>query len=70
MDALRAAAPGAGTYLNECGYAQTDWRTAFWGEHHSRLAAIKRRYDPTGLFTVHHGVGSEEWSADGFVRMA
>jgi FAD/FMN-containing dehydrogenase len=66
--ALRAAAPGAGTYLNECSYFQPDWQTAFWGEHYSRLAAVKRRYDPIGLFTIHHGVGSEGWSADGFVR--
>jgi hypothetical protein len=29
---------------------------------------VKRRYDPGGLFFVHHGVGSEEWSADGFIR--
>ena len=32
------------------------------------LRAIKKKYDPTGLFFVHHGVGSEEWSADGFTR--
>jgi hypothetical protein len=31
------------------------------------LAAVKQRYDPAGLFTVHHGVGSEGWSEDGFV---
>ena len=24
------------------------------------------KYDPDGLFFVHHGVGSERWSADGF----
>jgi hypothetical protein len=29
---------------------------------------VKRRVDPDGLFTVHHGVGSEGWSADGFER--
>jgi len=29
---------------------------------------VKRKYDPDGLFFVHHGVGSEEWSADGFTR--
>jgi hypothetical protein len=26
-------------------------------------------YDPDGLFFVHHGVGSEEWSPDGFARV-
>jgi hypothetical protein len=28
--------------------------------------AVKKEYDPNGLFFVHHGVGSEEWSNDGF----
>jgi FAD/FMN-containing dehydrogenase len=36
--------------------------------NYQRLLEIKRRYDPDGLFTVHHGVGSEDWSADGFTR--
>jgi hypothetical protein len=31
---------------------------------------VKKKYDPEGLFFVHHGVGSEEWSADGFTRLA
>jgi hypothetical protein len=30
---------------------------------------VKKKYDPEGLFFVHHGVGSEEWSPDGFTRM-
>ena len=68
MAALRVAAPDTGAYVNECDYFQDGWQTAFWGHNHPRLARIKRRYDPGGLFTVHHGVGSEAWSADGFVR--
>jgi hypothetical protein len=68
MTALKAAAPGAGAYVNECDYFQADWQRAFWGNNYARLARVKRRYDPDGLFTVHHGVGSEAWSADGFSR--
>ena len=48
--------------------AHTFWREAFWGQNYARLIAIKDRYDAEGLFVVHHGVGSEEWSADGFER--
>jgi FAD binding domain/Berberine and berberine like len=59
MTALRAVAPSTGTYLNECDYFQTDWKEAFWGANYSRLLGIKQRYDPDGLLTVHHGVGSE-----------
>lgn len=60
MKALRLAAPDTGAYVNECDYFQPNWRAAFWGPHYPRLAGVKRRYDPTGLFTVHHGVGGED----------
>ena len=60
MAALLKAAPGAGAYVNECDYFQPDWRRAFWGANYPRLLEVKRRYDPDGLFTVHHGVGSED----------
>jgi hypothetical protein len=69
MAALRVAAPDTGAYVNECDYFQKDWQRAFWGPNHTRLTRVKRRYDPDGLFTVHHGVGSESWSQDGFSRM-
>lgn len=60
MAAIRAVAPQAGAYLAESDYFQPDWPRAFWGEaHHARLLAVKQRYDPDRLFTVHHGVGSE-----------
>jgi hypothetical protein len=67
--ALLAAAPGAGAYVSESDYFQPDWQTAFWGTNYARLADVKRKYDPQGLFFVHHGVGSEAWSADGFTRV-
>ena len=70
MDALRAVAPGAGSYVSESDYFLHDWRQGFWGPHYAKLAAVKRKYDPDGLFFVHHGVGSEAWSADGFTRTA
>ncbi|WP_130619697.1 FAD-binding oxidoreductase [Dyella amyloliquefaciens] len=68
MDALLKVAPGAGSYVSESNYFERDWQTSFWGSHYNRLAAAKRRYDPEGLFFVHHGVGSEAWSDDGFTR--
>jgi FAD/FMN-containing dehydrogenase len=68
MTALRVVVPGTGSYFNECDYFQPDWQRAFWGQNYPRLREIKERYDPGGLFTVHHGVGSENWSSDGFTR--
>lgn len=66
---LRRIAPNAGSYVSESNYFNSSWQDAFWGSNYSRLRAIKAKYDPDGLFFVHHGVGSEEWSADGFARL-
>jgi FAD/FMN-containing dehydrogenase len=70
MDELLKVAPNAGAYVSESDYFQRDWQTAFWGTNYPRLAAVKQKYDPDGLFFVHHGVGSETWSADGFTRQS
>lgn len=66
MGALYELVPGAGAYVSESDYFQKDWQRAFWGSNYPRLKKAKDRFDPDGLFTVHHGVGSEHWSADGF----
>ena len=69
MDALLKVAPSAGSYVSESDFFERSWQESFWGANYSNLAAVKKKYDPTGLFFVHHGVGSEEWSADGFTRL-
>lgn len=68
MAQLLKAAPGAGAYVSESDYFQRDWQNAYWGSNYPRLAGVKQKYDPSGLFFVHHGVGSEHWSSDGFSR--
>jgi hypothetical protein len=58
MAPLNALAERPASYLSETDYFQDDWQVSFWGEHYARLTRVKDRYDPGGLFSVHHGVGT------------
>ncbi len=58
MAPLKALREQPACYLNETDYFEPDWQTAFWGDHYARLLQVKERYDPGGLFFVHHGVGT------------
>ena len=66
---LRNCVPMAGSYVSESNYFNPRWQDAYWGVNYARLAAIKAKYDPDGLFFVHNGVGTEGWSRDGFTRV-
>ena len=57
---VHEATPGGGSYSNEGNYFQDNWQTEFWGSNYPRLLRVKKRYDPTNLFRVHKGVGSED----------
>ncbi|MEO6579840.1 MAG: FAD-binding oxidoreductase [Sphingomicrobium sp.] len=65
---LQALLGAPASYVSESDFFEQDWRRAFWGSNYGRLARIKQKYDPEGLFFGHHMVGSEHWSADGFTR--
>jgi FAD/FMN-containing dehydrogenase len=69
MDELRKLVPQPGSYVAESNYFEPQWQQSFWGSNYERLLAVKTAYDPEGLFFTHHGVGSEQWSADGFTRI-
>ncbi len=66
---LRKIAPASGSYVSESNYFNRVWQSEYWGANYARLRAIKAQYDPAGLFFVHHGVGSEDWTADGFTPL-
>ncbi|RPH70342.1 MAG: FAD-binding oxidoreductase [Myxococcaceae bacterium] len=69
MREIRKLVPDPGSYVSESNYFEKGWQRVFWGDNYARLLRIKKKYDPTGLFFVHHGVGSEEWSPDGMTRL-
>lgn len=69
MNELRTLTPNGGSYVSESNFFEKDWPHSYWGSNYARLASVKKKYDPTGLFFVHNGVGSEEWSADGFTKL-
>lgn len=56
MNALRAVAPAGGAYVSESNFFESGWQRSYWGSNYPRLASIKAKYDPDGLFTVHNGV--------------
>ena len=69
MDEVRKLLPTVGSYVSEADFFDESWRHAYWGKNYEDLLVVKGIYDPDGLFFVHHGVGSERWSADGFTRL-
>ena len=69
MKELQRVAPQAGSYVAESDFFLEDWQRCYWGPNYAKLLAVKRKYDPEGLFFVHHGVGSELWSVDGFTKL-
>ena len=70
MNEVRKLLSSVGSYVAESDFFDQAWQQSFWGSNYARLLAVKEKYDPEGLFFVHHGVGSERWSADGFTRLA
>jgi len=57
--------PDSASYSNEANIYEPDFQTTFYGPKYSRLSAIKATYDPTDLFVVRTGVGSERWDDEG-----
>jgi FAD/FMN-containing dehydrogenase len=69
MNKLRSVASNGGAYVSESNFFESDFEDSYWGTNHARLAQIKKKYDPDGFFFVHNGVGSEQWTPDGFTRL-
>jgi hypothetical protein len=64
-----ALEPDMGAYVNEADANEKDFQRSFWGDKYAKLAGIKRKWDPEGLFITRRGVGSEAWDVDGLCRV-
>jgi hypothetical protein len=61
VQALRELAPDTHSYVNEADPNEPNFQRAFWGDNYPRLAAIKKKYDPTDVLWCHPCVGNEGW---------
>ena len=61
--------PNGGAYSNEADIFEPNFRETFFGPNYPKLSSIKAKYDPTDLFIVKAGVGSERWDTDGICRV-
>jgi len=54
----------SGSYLNEGSLYELDFKKSYFGTHYDKLELIKNKYDPSSLFVVASGVGSDKWDRD------
>ncbi|KAI0048511.1 FAD-binding domain-containing protein [Auriscalpium vulgare] len=59
----------SGAYSSEADVREPNFQTTFYGPHYTILSAVKARYDPSDLFIVGAGVGSERWDESGMCRV-
>jgi hypothetical protein len=66
---IMAVTPDSGTYINEADFNQPNWKEDFFGSNYDKLVAIKNKWDPTGVFYILKGIGSEAWTVANDGRM-
>ena len=65
VQVLRDLAPDMGAYVNEADPTEPNWKDTFYGKNYPRLLALKRQWDPQGVFWYKNAVGSELWEPKG-----
>jgi hypothetical protein len=54
---FKALTPGGGCYVNEGDWMEENWKETFFGSNYAKLEAVKRRWDPEGVFNCWKCVG-------------
>ncbi|KAL2192505.1 hypothetical protein P885DRAFT_72919 [Corynascus similis CBS 632.67] len=60
-DALRQASTSGCTYVNEADPYQPNWQSHFWGSQYPKLKALRKKWDPLGIFYAVSTPGTEDW---------
>ena len=68
MSELGAVAPNGGAYVSESNYFEKNFQQAYQAAVRAS-SEIKKKYDPSGLFIVHNGVGSRGVERHGFTKL-
>ncbi|KAL8832099.1 MAG: hypothetical protein Q9191_000478 [Dirinaria sp. TL-2023a] len=69
LESLAPVSQGGGTYMNEADADDPNWQQSFYGANYPQQLAIKRKYDPTGVWYAKTAVGSEYWAEDAQQRL-
>lgn len=69
LEQLAPVSQGGGAYMNEADADDPNWQESFYGANYPRQLAIKRKYDPTGVWYAKTAVGSEYWAEDAQQRL-
>ncbi|KAI4181732.1 MAG: hypothetical protein L6R41_006434 [Letrouitia leprolyta] len=67
--AMKDLAPDTGAYMNEGDRFDPEYIADFYGRNAAKLSAIKRKYDPDGVFYCPTCIGSDEWKEDSVGRL-
>ena len=46
---------------NQGNLEEPNWQQAYWGSNYPRLLAIRKKWDPTGVFYTRTTPGTEKW---------
>lgn len=67
--AMKEASPNGCAYVNEADPVRDDWQGDFWGPSvYPRLKALKKKWDPRGVFYAVSLPGTEEWEVVDYGR--
>ena len=66
---IALAGEDSAAYSSEADAREENFALTFFGDNYAQLSEIKKKVDPTDLFIVPAGVGSERWDVHGICQV-